>query len=101
LTVVVCGCRTWSLTLREEHTLRVLENTVLRKIYGPKGKEVAGDWRKLHIKELHVLYSSPNFIRLIKSRSMKWTEHVAWIGEKRNASGFWWGKLKQRDNLKK
>jgi hypothetical protein len=58
--VVLYGCETWSLTLREEHRLRVFENRVLRGIFGPKGDEVMGDWRELHNEELHNLYSSPN-----------------------------------------
>jgi hypothetical protein len=60
LHVVLYGCETWSLTLREEHWLRVYENRVLRRIYGPKRDEVTGEWRKLHNKELHDLYCSPN-----------------------------------------
>jgi hypothetical protein len=58
------GCETWSLTLREEHRLRVFENRVLRIIFGPKRDEVTGEWRKLHSGELHILYSSPNIITL-------------------------------------
>jgi hypothetical protein len=64
--VVLYGCETWSLTLREEHRLRVFENRMLRKIFGPKRDEVKGEWRKLHNKELHDLYSSPSIIRIIK-----------------------------------
>jgi hypothetical protein len=64
LPVVLYGCKTWSLTLREEHRLRVFEKRVLR-IFGPKRDEVAGEWRKLHNKELHDLYSSPSIIRII------------------------------------
>jgi hypothetical protein len=60
------GCETWSLTLREEYILRVFENRVLRRIFGPKGDEVTGDWRQLHNEELHNLYSLPNIIRIIK-----------------------------------
>ena len=63
---VLYGCETWSLTLREERRLRVFENTVLRRIFGPKGDEVTGEWRKLHIEELKDLYTSPNFVRVIK-----------------------------------
>jgi hypothetical protein len=70
LPVVLYGCETWSLTLREEHRLRVFENRVLRKIFGPKRDEVTGRWRKLH-EELHGLYSSPNIIRVIKARRMR------------------------------
>jgi hypothetical protein len=68
LPVVLCRCETWSLTLREEHRLRVFENRVLRKIFGPKRDEVTGEWRTLHNGELHNLYSSPDIIMQIKSR---------------------------------
>jgi hypothetical protein len=64
--VVLYGCETWSLTLREEHRLRVFENRVLRRISGPKRNEVTGEWRKLLNEELHDLYSSPSIIRIIK-----------------------------------
>jgi hypothetical protein len=82
LPVVLYGCRAWSLTLREEHRLRVLENRVLRRIFGPKNEEDRL-WRKLHSDELHSLYSSPNVVRVIKSRRMRWTGHVACMGEGR------------------
>jgi hypothetical protein len=75
--VLLYGCETWSLTLREEHRLRVFENRVLRRIFVPKKDEVTGEWRKLHNEELHNLYSSPNIIRMIKSRRMKWVGHIA------------------------
>jgi hypothetical protein len=81
--VVLYGCETWSLTVREEHKLRVFENRVLR-IFGPKRNGVTGGWRKLHNEELHNLYSSPSIIRTIKSRRMRWEGHVARMGEKRN-----------------
>jgi hypothetical protein len=67
LSVVLYGCVTWSLTLREEHRLRVFENRVLRRIFRSKRDEVMGEWRKLHNEKLHILYSSPNIIRQIKS----------------------------------
>jgi hypothetical protein len=70
--VVLYGCETWYLTLREEHRLRVFENRVLRRIFGPKRDEVTGEWRKLHNEELHDLYSSPSIIRILKSMSMRW-----------------------------
>jgi hypothetical protein len=79
LPVVLCGCETWSLTIREENILWVFENRVLRRIFGPKRDEVTREWRKLHSEELHILYSSPNIIRPIMSRRMRWSEHVhAW-----------------------
>jgi hypothetical protein len=82
--VVLYGCETWSLTLREEYRLRVFENRVLRRIFGPKRDEVTGEWRKLHNEKLHDLYSSPSIIRIIKSRRMRWAGHVARMGEKRS-----------------
>jgi hypothetical protein len=75
----------WSLTLREEHRLRVFENRVLRRIFGPKRDEVTGEWRKLYNEELRDLYSSPSIIRIIKSRRKRWAGHIARMGEKRNA----------------
>jgi hypothetical protein len=85
LPVILYGCETWSLTLREEHRLKVFENKVLRRIFGPKRDEVTGGWRKLHNEQLCDLYSSPSIIRIIKSRRMRWAGHVARMGEKRNA----------------
>jgi hypothetical protein len=82
--VVLYGCETWSLTLREEHRLRVFENRVLSRIFGPKREEVMGGWRKLHNEELHNLYCSPSVIRIIKSR-LRWAGHVAGMGENRSA----------------
>jgi hypothetical protein len=83
LPVVLYGCETWFLTVREEHKLRVFENRVLR-IFGPKRDGVTGGWRKLHNKGLHNLYSSPSMIRIIKSRRMRWAGHLARMGKKRN-----------------
>ena len=70
--MVLYGCETWSLTLREERRLRVLENRVLRRVFGPKRDEVIGEWRKLHKEELRDLYSLPNIVRVVKSRRMRW-----------------------------
>jgi hypothetical protein len=82
--LVFYGCETCSVTLREEHRLRVSENRVLRGIFGPKREEVTGEWRTLHSGELHNLYSSPDIIRQVKFRRMRWAVHVARIGEGRN-----------------
>jgi hypothetical protein len=82
LPVVLYGCETWSLNLGEEQRLRVFENRVLRRIFGPK-REEDGSWKKLHNDEFHNLYSSPNIVRVIKSRRMRWAEHVACMGEGR------------------
>jgi hypothetical protein len=86
--VVLYGCETWSLTLREEHRLRVFENRMLRRIFGPSRDEVTGDRRKLHNEELHGLYSSPSIGRVIKARRMRWAGHVALMGEVRGAYNF-------------
>jgi hypothetical protein len=94
LPVVVYGCETWSLTSREEHRLRVFENRVLRRIFGPTRDEVTGEWRKLNSGELHNLYSSPNIIRQIKSRRMRWAGHVARMGG--TCTGFWWESPKEK-----
>ncbi|KAJ4446779.1 hypothetical protein ANN_13476 [Periplaneta americana] len=85
LPVVLYGCETWTLILREEQRLRVFENEVLRTIFGAKRNEVTEEWRKLHNAELHALYSSPDIIRNIKSRRLRWAGYVARMGESRNA----------------
>jgi hypothetical protein len=95
LPIVLYGYATLSLTLREEHRLTVFENRVSRRIFGSKRDE-DGLWRKLHHDELHILYSSPNIVRVIKSRRMKWVGHVARMGEV--FTGFWFGRPKGRDN---
>jgi hypothetical protein len=77
--VVLYECETWSLTLKEEHRLRMFEDKVLRRIFGPKKDEVTGEWIKLHNKELRDLYSSPSIITIIKSKRMRWAGHVARI----------------------
>jgi hypothetical protein len=82
LPVVLYGCKTWSVTLKEEHRLRVFENRMLRRIFEPKRDEV-GLWRRLHDNELHSLCSLPNIVRVVKSRRMRWTGHVAHMGERR------------------
>ena len=82
LSVVLYGCETWSLTLREEFRLRVFENRILRRIFGPKRDE-NGKWRRLHNEKLHSLYRSPNIVRVIKCRRLRWAGHVARMEEYR------------------
>ena len=82
LPVVLYGCKTW-VTDIEEHRLRVFENMVLRRIFGPKRDEVPGEWRTLDNEELNDLYCSPNIVQVIKSRRMRWAGHVARMGEGR------------------
>jgi hypothetical protein len=96
--VVLYGCETWSLTLREDCRLRVFENRVLRKIFGPKRDEVTGEWRRLHNEELYDLYTSPNIIWSIKSRRMRWAGHVACIGDSTGGSRVWWEKLRKESS---
>jgi hypothetical protein len=88
--VVLYGCEFWSLTLREEHRLRVFENMVLRRIFGPKRDEVKGGWRKLHNEELHNLCSSQTIIIMIKSRRMRLAGHVARMERRGMRIGYWW-----------
>jgi len=83
LPVILYGCETWSLTFREERRLRVFENRVLRRVFGPKRDEVTGEWRKLHDVEFSDLYCLPNIVRVVKWRRMRWAGHVARIGEGR------------------
>jgi hypothetical protein len=96
--VVLYGRETWSLTLREEHTLREFDNRMLRKIFGPKRDEVTGGWRTLHNQELHNLYPSPSIIKMIKSGRMRWAGHVARMDAKRKHIGYWWESQTERDH---
>jgi hypothetical protein len=98
LPAVLYGCETWSVVLREEHRLKVFENRVLRRIFGPKRDEVTVEWRKLHNEELRDLYSLPSKIRIIKSRRMRWARHVVRIGEKRNACRLLWESQREIDH---
>jgi len=93
LPFVLYGCETWSLSVRKEHRLRVFENRVLRRIFGPKRDEVTGKWRKLHNEELNDLYSSPSIVRVIKWRRMRWAGHVARMRERRGIYRVLVGKL--------
>ena len=81
--MVLYGCETWSLTLREERRLRVFENRVLRRLFGPKREEVTGEWKKLYNEELSDLYSLPITVRVVKSTRMRWAGHVGSMGEGR------------------
>jgi hypothetical protein len=92
LPVVLYGCETWSLTLRDEHRLRV---------FGPKRDEVIGEWIKLHNEELHDIYSSPSIIRIIKSRRMRLAGHIARMGEKKNVYRLLVGKARGKETTKK
>jgi len=74
------GCETWTLILKETHTLSTFGNRVLRRNFGPKRDKVVGGWRKMHNEELNSLYASPNIIRVIMSRRLRWKEHAAWMG---------------------
>jgi uncharacterized membrane protein len=82
----------------EEHRLRVFENKVLRRIFGPKRDEVTGEWRKLHNEELRDLYFSLSIIRIIKSRRMRWAGHVARMGKREMRIGYWWESQRERDH---
>ena len=86
------------MTLREERKLRVFENRVLRKIFGPRKDEVTVEWRRLHNEELNDLYPSPNIVWVIKSRRMRWAANVARMGEERGCIGSWWGNWREGDH---
>ena len=77
------------LTLREERRLRVFENRVLKRVFGPKRDEVTWEWRRLHNEELSDLYSLSNIVRVVKSRRMRWAGHVAYMGRGEGCTGFW------------
>ena len=97
--VVLYGCETWSLKRREKGRVRVFENKVLRRIFGPKKEEVTEEWRKLHNEKLNDLYSSSNIVRVIKSRRMRWATQVARMGKRRGAYRVLVGKLEGKGPL--
>jgi hypothetical protein len=99
LPVVLYRCETWLLTIREERKLRVFENMVLRRMFGPRMDEITGEWRRLRDEELNDLYSSPNIVRVIKSRRMRWAVHVARVGEERGVYRVLVGKPDQWGDL--
>jgi len=84
--------------LREERKLRVFENMMLRRTFGPRRDEVTGEWKRLHNEELNNLYFSTNNVRVIKSRRMRWAGHLARVGEERGCIGFWWGNRREGDH---
>jgi hypothetical protein len=96
---VLYGCEAWSLILREERKLRVFEKMVLRRIFGPRRDEVTGEWRRLHNEELNDIYCSPNIVRVIKSRRMRWAGHVARMVEKKGVYRVLVGKLEGKRPL--
>jgi hypothetical protein len=98
--VVLYGCETWSLIFKEEHGLKMLENRVLRRIFGPKRDVVTGEWRKLHNEELRDLYSSPSIIRIIKLRRMRWAGHVARMGRRGTLIDYWWESQREETTRK-
>jgi hypothetical protein len=99
LPVVLYGCETWSLTLREECRLRVFENRVLRRVFVPKRDEVTGEWKKLHNEELSDLYSLPNIVWVVKSRRLRWAGCVARMGEGRGVHRVLMGKPEGKRQL--
>ena len=99
LPVVLYGCETWSLTLREERRLRVFENRVLRRVIGHKRDELTGEWRNLRNEELNNLYSLPNTVQVVKLRRMRWAGHVARIGEDRGVHRVLVGKPERKRPL--
>ena len=98
LPVVLYGCETWPLTLREERKLRVFENMVLKRIFGPRRDQVTEEWRRLHNEDLNDLYASPNIVLVIKSRRTGWAGHVARMGEVRRCIGSWWENRREGDH---
>jgi hypothetical protein len=97
--VLLYGCETWSLILREEHRLKLFENRGLRRIFGPKRNGVTDGRIKLHNEELHDLYSLPSIIKIIKTRRRRWVRHVARMGEKRNVYRLLVGKIEGKRSL--
>jgi hypothetical protein len=101
LPVVLYGCETWSLILREERRLRIFENRLLRRTFGLKRDEIMREWGKLHIEELNDLYFLPNIVRVLKSRRIRWAGHVVCMEEKRGIYRVLMGKLKEKRPLER
>jgi hypothetical protein len=98
LPVILCGFESLSPTLREEEGLRVFENRVLRRIFGPRRDELTGGWRKLHNEKLHILYFSPSIVKIIRTRRTKLVGDLARIGRKGMHTGYWLQNRKERDH---
>ena len=96
---VLYVCKTWPLSLREKRRLRLFENWVLRRIFGPRRDKLTGEWRKLSNEEFNDLDSSPNNVQVIKSRILRWAGHVARMERGEAYTAFWWGNLRERDHL--
>jgi hypothetical protein len=101
LPLVLYGCETCSVTLREEHRLRAFANRVLRRVVGTERNKVSGEWRRLHREELYALYFSPNIIRAIKSRRMGWPGHVACLGDRRGTNRVLVGRPQEKRPLER
>ena len=99
LSFVLYGYETWSVTLMEKHRLRLSENSVLGRIFGPKRDKVREEWRKLGNEELNDLYSPPNIVRVTKSRIMRWAGHVVCMERGVVYAWFRWRNPKERDHL--
>jgi hypothetical protein len=99
LRIVLYGCETWSLKLKEERRLRVFENRVLRRILGPRRDEVTRDWRILHNEELYALYFSLNIIQVINPRRLRWTVHIVCTWERKGVYRVLVGKFRKGDHL--
>jgi hypothetical protein len=100
LLVILYGCEAWSLASREKHRLKICENRVLRKTLKPKRNEIIGGWRILHNKQLHNLYSSPNIIRIMKSRRVRWAGHSERMGTRQIYTWFWCESQRERNHRK-
>ena len=97
--VVLYRCETWSIKLTEKRGLRVLDNMILRKTFGPKKDEMSEEWKRLHNEELYDVYSSPGITRVIKSRKMRWAVYVERMGREDTNTGLWYINLRERDLL--
>ena len=96
MSVVLFECETWSLILREERSVVMFENRLLRRIFGSKRDEITRKWRKLNNEELNALYSLSNIVQVIKWRRMRWAGHIARMGKRSVVYRVFWGNLRER-----